>query len=65
MTVEKTFVNFTTSGTEELTKITRGQNRTATNQNKKKEFCCSYIYIYIYIFIRKKLCYIFIAIRIQ
>ena len=51
MTVEKTFVNFTTSGTEELTKITRGQNRTATNQNKKKEFCCNYIYIYIYIYI--------------
>ena len=54
MTVEKTFVNFTTSGTEELTKITRGQNRTATNQNKKKEFCCSYIYIYIYIFLLEK-----------
>ena len=54
MTVEKTFVNFITSGTEELTKITRGQNRTATNQNKKKEFCCSYIYIYIYIFLLEK-----------
>ena len=54
MTVEKTFVNFTTSGTEELTKITRGQNRTATNQNKKKEFCCNYIYIYIYIFLLEK-----------
>ena len=54
MTVEKTFVNFTTSGTEELTKITRGQNRTATNQNKKKDFCCNYIYIYIYIFLLEK-----------
>lgn len=42
MTVEKTFVNFITSGKEELTKITRGQNRTATNQNKKKSFVALY-----------------------
>lgn len=38
MTVEKTFVNFITSGTEELTKITRGQNRTAQTKTKKKSF---------------------------